>query len=310
MKKILVTGAAGSIGYHAIKLLLSEGKYEITILDLKNKKVHNLLKKYKKRVNIIYGDICDRILMEGLIKSHDYILHLASILPPLGSLKRELTKHIEYEALENIVRSINYYNPNCHLVYASSTTLYGKDNKKITVNSNVGYEKGEYYSEYKFKAEKHIREKLSKYTIVRVPLVLDSSTKNHLVYNISKNSYISCITKEDASYAFVKILDYTKKFNKKIINISGNEDFTLEYNTLLSKIINIKGINKELILTDMLIDKNYYSPVCIDTNKFQEILNYQNDTFNNYIDRLKNKNKNKIFSKIFGKVYLFIRGIK
>ena len=37
MKKVLVTGAAGSIGLQVIKYLLSEGKYEITALDLKSK---------------------------------------------------------------------------------------------------------------------------------------------------------------------------------------------------------------------------------------------------------------------------------
>ena len=31
MKKVLVTGAGGSIGVNVIKYLLSEGKYEITI---------------------------------------------------------------------------------------------------------------------------------------------------------------------------------------------------------------------------------------------------------------------------------------
>ena len=39
MKKILVVGAAGSIGVHTVKYLLSEGRYEITIMDLKNKLV-------------------------------------------------------------------------------------------------------------------------------------------------------------------------------------------------------------------------------------------------------------------------------
>ena len=45
MKKVLVTGAAGTIGNKVIKYLLSEGKYEITALDLRNK---NSLKKLKK----------------------------------------------------------------------------------------------------------------------------------------------------------------------------------------------------------------------------------------------------------------------
>jgi len=75
MKKVLVTGAAGCIGGLVLKYLLSEGKYEITALDVKNKKTINSFKKYKRRVNIIYGDINDSILTEALVKDHDYIIH-------------------------------------------------------------------------------------------------------------------------------------------------------------------------------------------------------------------------------------------
>ena len=55
MKKVLVTGAGGAIGVHVIKYLLSEGNYEITALDLKNKRVMNNLKRYRKRINIVYN---------------------------------------------------------------------------------------------------------------------------------------------------------------------------------------------------------------------------------------------------------------
>lgn len=44
MKKVLVTGAAGIIGSVVVKYLLSEGKYEITLLDLKTKEVSNGLR--------------------------------------------------------------------------------------------------------------------------------------------------------------------------------------------------------------------------------------------------------------------------
>ena len=52
MKKVLVTGAAGSIGTHVIKYLLAEGKYEVTALDLKNKNVFKKMKRFRKRINI------------------------------------------------------------------------------------------------------------------------------------------------------------------------------------------------------------------------------------------------------------------
>ena len=57
MKKVLVTGAAGTIGLQTIRFLLSEGKYEITALELKNIRVYRRLKKFRKRINrIIFED--------------------------------------------------------------------------------------------------------------------------------------------------------------------------------------------------------------------------------------------------------------
>ena len=43
MKKILVTGAGGTVGLQVIRFLLSEGKYEITALELKNRQVYKRL---------------------------------------------------------------------------------------------------------------------------------------------------------------------------------------------------------------------------------------------------------------------------
>ena len=88
MKKVLVTGAAGMIGLNLIKYLLSEGKYEITALDLKNKNVYKRLRRYRKRINIIYGDILDRSLVESLIKNHDVVIHLVTVNPPLAEIKK------------------------------------------------------------------------------------------------------------------------------------------------------------------------------------------------------------------------------
>ena len=51
MKKVLVTGAGGTIGLQAIRFLLSEGKYEVTALELKDKHVYKRLKRFRKRIN-------------------------------------------------------------------------------------------------------------------------------------------------------------------------------------------------------------------------------------------------------------------
>ena len=71
MKKVLITGAGGAIGINVIKYLLSEGKYEITALDLRNKNSIKRLKRYRRRINLIYGDMNDSVLMDALVRDHD-----------------------------------------------------------------------------------------------------------------------------------------------------------------------------------------------------------------------------------------------
>ena len=163
MKKVLVVGAAGAVGVHTVKYLLSEGRYEITIMDLKNKLVMDRLKRFKKRENILYGDVTDRVLMEALVKDHDYIIYLASAMPPLGNMKKGLAYAIDYGGCENVVRAINYYNPKCHLFYASTTSLY-KNIKNPSVKSKITLDKLDYFEQAKLDAENLIKSKLKNYT--------------------------------------------------------------------------------------------------------------------------------------------------
>ena len=137
MKKVLVTGAAGTVGLQVIRFLLSEGKYEVTVLELKNRHVYKRLKPFRKRVNIVYGDVCDEMVVDALVKDHDVVIHCAGVLPPFANVKEELCKEIDYIGTKTIVDSIKSYNPDCFLLFASSTSVYGKqeDNMNITVKS-------------------------------------------------------------------------------------------------------------------------------------------------------------------------------
>ncbi|MDE5888738.1 MAG: NAD-dependent epimerase/dehydratase family protein, partial [Bacilli bacterium] len=97
MKKVLVTGAAGTVGLQVIRFLLSEGKYEITALELKNKHVSKRLRPFRKRINIVYGDVNDSAIVDALIKDHDVVIHLAGVLPPLANIREDLCKEVDFK---------------------------------------------------------------------------------------------------------------------------------------------------------------------------------------------------------------------
>ncbi len=287
MKKVLVIGAAGTIGVCLIKYLLSEGKYEITALDLKNKNVYKRLKRYRHRINIVYGDVLDRNLLEPLIKEANIVIHLATCLPPLAEYKKDLVNLIDYNSTENIVRAINYYNPHCYLIYASSTSVYSKDITDISEKLHISDER--YFDKAKMASENLIAKKVKNYTIIRVPLVLGDLRKEPFIYNVKSSEKIEVITKEDAGYAFCSCLDHMNKYNNKVINIGGGQSCRCTYNELLLNILKYHGISLKYLLSRMFCEKNYTSPILLDSDTTNKVLKYRNDSLSSYYMRQKRR---------------------
>ena len=306
MKKILVTGAAGTVGINVLKFLLSEGKYEITALDLKNKKTEKKLKKYRNRLNIIYGDVNDDILIDALVKSHDYIIHLASVMPPLGEFSRHLGEIVEYNGTSNIIKAINKYNEKCFLIYASTTSMY--DNTlSASVKEKIKESELTNYASNKYQTENLIKKKLKNYTIFRLPIVLNSIKNEPFIYNVKKNLAVEVTTNYDAAYAFVKAIDYAKELNKKAFNIGMGSEGRLLYNELLKNVLDKYGISMRYILSRLFLAKSYKSPILTDSDELDNIIHYRYDSLYNYYRRLQNSGKKRIFQKIIAKPLVFLK---
>ena len=304
MKKVLVTGAAGSVGLCLIKYLLSEGKYEITALDLKNKSVYKKLHRYRHRINIVYGDVLDRNLLEPLIKENDVVIHLATCLPPLAEYKKELVNLIDYTSTENIVRAINYYNPKCLLIYASSTSVY---NKPITdVSEKLHISDNRYFDSAKIASEKIINKKINNFIIIRVPIVLSDLRKEPFIYNIKGSEQIEVISKEDAGYAFCASIDKYNRLNNKTINIGGGVTCRCTFNELIINILKYHGISWKYFFTLFLGEKNYTSPFLKDSDFSNKLLNYRNDSLQSYYMRQKRRSNKRKLNILFAKPFIWI----
>ena len=304
MKKVLVTGAAGGLGRLVLKYLLSEGKYEITALDLKNKKSHNVLKKYTKRLNVMYGDVTDPILIDELVKQNDYIIHLASINPVMSILKENVTKEIDYKGSENIVRAITFYNPNCFLIYPSSTTVYGKKDKSVTTSDKVN-EDTNFYTKNIIETEKLIKNKLTNYVIYRIPTVLNDLSKNDLLYNTPINNEMEFITANDAAYALVRSIDMASKINKRVYNLGGGQTCIAPYGYVVKNILEIRGLSFKYLWSLIFMEKNFYGNTYSDSEKIQKILDYQSESLESYFMELKRKGGQRIIHRFLAEPFAY-----
>ncbi len=306
MKKVLVTGASGSIGLNVIKYLLSEGKYEITALDLKNKKSINNLKRYQRRINIIYGDVTDELLMTSLVRDHDYIIYLASVMPPLGEFSIKLGELVEYQGIQNVIKTINYYNENCHLIYASTTSVYD-ESLTGSVKERIKVKGLDNFSLNKYNAENLISKRLKHYTILRVPLVLGNIKKEPFIYNVKKDSIIEVTTNIDAAYAFVQSLKYLDKLNKKTFNIGLGQTGVVKYDEILTNILKYYGISMRYILSRIFLEKSYKSPILRDSDELDNIIHYRNDSLYNYYRRLERIGKKRVIQKTLAKPIIYFK---
>ena len=149
--KVLVTGAAGFIGFHLILKLLSRGD-EIIGIDnlndyydpaLKQSRL-NVIAKHSKSVNFnfIKMDISDRYLMKELFisNSFDIVVNLAAQAGVRYSLENP---HVYVDS--NIVGFVNIlegcrYSKIKHLIYASSSSVYGMNIKQpFSTNDKADY---------------------------------------------------------------------------------------------------------------------------------------------------------------------------
>lgn len=306
MKKVLVTGAAGNIGTKVIKYLLSEGRYEITALDLKNRHSYNVLKKYKKRINILYGDVCDSVLIDALIKGHDYVIHLAGVLPPMADIKSGLCHLIDYKGTENIVRAIDFYNPNCFLIYASTTAIYGENYlRKINTKAKVVISENDYYSKVKYETENMIKKNIKCYTIFRLPLILTDPAA--FIYNGRYNEKIEVLSDLDAAYAFVKAIENKTKLKGKTFNLGGGKTCQATYQDIVNNILHLYGLNFRYLFNRLFIDKNFYGHIYEDSEVLEEILHYRSDSILSYYMRMKRKNKKRIIQIFLAKPLLHFK---
>ncbi len=148
MTKVLVTGAAGFIGYHLSKRLVADGNTVIGIDNVNNYYDVELKKARLRQLTddpgftFIKQDIADRAAVEALFRkdSFDIVVNLAAQPGVRYSLKNPYS-YIDSNIVgfTNILEGCRHNNVK-HLVFASSSSIYGNNAKiPFSVSDNVDH---------------------------------------------------------------------------------------------------------------------------------------------------------------------------
>src|SRR3989344_1432714 len=126
IKKVLVTGGAGYIGSHTVKLLLDEG-FEVVVFD-------NLSTGRREAVGdteLVMGDLADRTALDKVFKKNkfDAVIHFAASI----EVEESVADPAKYYQ-NNVVNGLNLLdamaqNGVSKIVFSSSAAVYGEPDK-------------------------------------------------------------------------------------------------------------------------------------------------------------------------------------
>ena len=295
IKKLLVTGGAGCIGYQVCKLL-EEKKIKVVLFDVPEK-IQKIGIKQSKYMRFFNGSIMDKVSLEEATRDCDAVIHLAAYL---GVQRTEQNKskciEINIGGTKNVIDVINKSKKVKKIIFASSSEVYGEpisnpvSERDITQGKTV-------YAITKLAGEEIIKAnyelKKVKYVILRyfntfgpyqvtqfvIPKFISLIRKNKSpVINGNGKQTRSFTYSKDSALATVDCL-FSEKVNNKTINIGNNKSkiSIMNLSKMISKLMN-KNIKPKINLNfkkgDRKKNREIYNRIC-DVSLAKKLLNFK-----------------------------------
>jgi UDP-glucose 4-epimerase len=267
--KYLITGGAGFIGSHLADRLLTDG-HEITIIDdLSTGRYSNIAHlEGQKGVTVIIDTVLNAQLMEGLIRDHDRVFHLASAVG-VKLIMEQPVRTIEtiFGGTDVVLRYCSRYRkrvliPSTSEVYGKGTAIPFREDDDVltgaTSKHRWAYACAKSLDE--FLALAHWKETRLPVMVVRlfntvgprqtgqygmvVPNFIKSALQNQPIPVHGDGSQARCFGHVlDVVDALVAIIDETDCFGQ-VINVGNDEEISIR--ELAEKVVRMTGSRSEI----------------------------------------------------------------
>jgi UDP-glucose 4-epimerase len=267
--KILVTGGAGFIGSHLCERLINDGHSVTAIDNFSTGHALNLAELNRvDRFTLVEGSILDTKVLTPLIKSADYVFHLAAAVGVFNIVNNPLLSLLtNIRGTENVLDAA--HSAKIPVFITSSSEVYGKnisDSLKESDDRILGspltlrwsYSEAKAIDEslaYAYFVEKKLETRivrffntvgprqLGAYGMV-VPRFVKSALANETIYIYGDGNQTRCFAHVYDVIDAVISIAFSEKTIGKVINI-GN-DFEISINALAQKIIAETGSTSEI----------------------------------------------------------------
>ena len=292
-KKVLLTGASGTIGKEIFKELLSRiNEYEICLFLRGSRKNKKLFNRYKDKIRIVWGTLQNYEEVKEAVNEQDVVIHVAAALPDVAFKNPEIVVSTNVNGTQNVINAMLSQSYRPKLIYTSSVSVYGdrRENPIIRLSDPIDEDTKDVYTSSKIKAESLIKESKLEYSIFRVSYVVatDVIKLRPVMFFIALDTSVETIHAKDVGLALVNAIDSNDIWNKTF-NLGGGKQCQILFRDNINDVFEIMGFGRGF-LPDEAFSKHHSHCGLFDdheTSYLQSILRFQNFTLEDFYEEVK-----------------------
>lgn len=262
---VLLTGASGSMGYEAFKLLWGQrDRYELVLLLRPSKKNQRKFRYFEKQaekeggLRIVWGDVLNRQDVNLACSGIDWCLHPMALISPEADRYPGLADKVNARGTRYIVDAIEAQDPDhIKMVYIASVAEYGDRLPPVHMGrcgDPILPSKYDHYALSKIRGElavmqSAIRHRVSlRQTFIMIPDLF--SLKDPIMFHQPVFSLMENITARDSGRLLVNCLevDENSDFWGGYYNISGGPACRTTYLHFLDRIYSMLGMDYRKVM--------------------------------------------------------------
>lgn len=302
--KIALTGATGNMGREALKELVkldNVDKVKILVLPNDKKRKTEVVKrcgKFKKKVEVLYGNLKDLETCNLLVEDVSYVINLAAVIPPKSDKHPWLAIDCNEVGVNNLIQAIENLETQPKLIHTSTVALYGNRNH-IHPWARVGdpllVSPLDVYSITKLRGEFAVLESnVKNWAVLRQTAMLHTNMlkdnmSDGLMFHTCFNAPLEWVTAHDSGVLIANIIkkdsekDLGAKFWKQCFNIGadGKNQIT-GYETLNDGFKIIGGTTKDFFKPYFNATRNFHGVWFYDGGKLNDMFDYVSQDVKDY----------------------------
>jgi nucleoside-diphosphate-sugar epimerase len=289
--KVLVTGAFGTVGRHAVAALAERG-HQVRCMDLPTRANRRAARDRggNRSVSVFWGDVRDPAAVRAAVFGQDVVVHLASILPPMTGHEPILAYQVNVEGTRNIVHAARDQTRPPRLVFVSSVAVFGTNQQwqqPRTVDDPV--QATDAYSAHKLEGERLVTASGLRAAILRFGAVVPVSVVAReprmalrAMFDVPLDLPVECLHARDAGRCLANAVGSDAVWGRTLL-VGGGPSCRIRHRDLVDAAMQASGIGQ---LPENAFTLEPYYLHWMDTTDSQHLLDYQRTSFANHVAEL------------------------